>query len=128
MEEHKPIPVFAPKKFEEKPTREDRQIRMPEGGQRIQDDRQARMPDERPIRMPEEKPKKNLEDRSRSIELNTTFVPVTDKPVGLQYDDFLPKINPEVDTVKILQEIGENHNNFLSVLQRRSENICLILK
>lgn len=78
-----------------------------------------------PVKRLEEKAKK---PEGRSVDLSTTFVPVTDKPQGIAYDDFLPKPNAEIDTVRVLQEIGENHNSFLSVLQRRSENIYLILK
>jgi WD40 repeat protein len=79
------------------------------------------------VRKPEEKPKR-IEERSRTVDFNTTFVPVADKPLGLEYDDFMPKQPLEPDNSKVLQEVGENHSNFLTVLQRRSENVNLILK
>lgn len=79
------------------------------------------------IRKQEEKPKR-IEERSRTVDFNTTFVPVADKPLGLEYDDFMPKQPLEHDNSKVLQEVGENHSNFLTVLQRRSENVNLILK
>lgn len=76
---------------------------------------------------PDEKPLKKVEDR-KGQDLSTTFVQVSDRPLGLEFNDFMPKVQPEVENIKVFQEIGENHSNFLAVLQRRSENISLILK
>ena len=79
------------------------------------------------VKRTEERPRK-AEEKVRSVDLSTTFIPVTDKPMGIAYEDFMPKANPESEAMRVLQEVGENHNNFMSVLQRRSENVCLILK
>ena len=77
---------------------------------------------------PEDKPPKKSEPERKNADFSTTFVPVGDKPIGLEFNEFLPKVQPEVENLKLLQELSENHANMLAVLNRRSENICLILK
>lgn len=78
------------------------------------------------VKKTEEKNKKI--EKMKTVDLASTFISVDNKAAGLEFDDFLPKVNPEVENMKVLNEISENHKNFLNVLQRRSENIFLILK
>jgi katanin p80 WD40 repeat-containing subunit B1 len=75
---------------------------------------------------PEDKPPKKEE--KKPVDFTSTFVPVADKPIGLEFNEFLPKVSPELENLKIIQELSENHSNLLAVLNRRSENIHLVLK
>lgn len=85
--------------------------------------------DSKPVVVLPKKPEnKRIEEKVKLNNLKTSFVPITDEPMGIEYEEFMPKPNPEAENIKAIQEISENHTNFLSMVQRRSENINLILK